>query len=275
MNTPPGFFFRTAAAPGGRPTGSRHRRHDESSAGCSGDTPQRNDEVLVGYGVGQYGQPGDERFQDPQRDVLAGAPVVGGRVAAALRHEFVAACSWSRKRRGRRPRTPPRAAGRGSARTGRAGRCPGRDLLTLPAQIGCREPAVERRDTQCGILEVKDAVGDVNLWVSWTPTVARVTATGSSTIAAWPSSGWNGSAASSPPPCAVSDATPTASHDVSPLTERPFTATEAATAARMSKALGDPIRLRLFASVAPCEGSEACVCDIFDVGSPSRPSPTA
>lgn len=51
-----------------------------------------------------------------------------------------------------------------------------------------------------------------------------------------------------------------------PLTERPFTAEEAGTAARMFKALGDPVRLRLFSAVASHEGGEACVCDISDVG---------
>jgi ArsR family transcriptional regulator len=51
-----------------------------------------------------------------------------------------------------------------------------------------------------------------------------------------------------------------------PLTERPFTADEAEAAARMFKALGDPVRLRLFSAVASHEGGEACVCDISDVG---------
>ncbi|WP_116426964.1 ArsR/SmtB family transcription factor [Streptomyces spongiicola] len=51
-----------------------------------------------------------------------------------------------------------------------------------------------------------------------------------------------------------------------PLAERPMTADEAETAARMFKALGDPVRLRLFSSVASHEGGEACVCDISDVG---------
>ncbi|MGW6735788.1 ArsR/SmtB family transcription factor [Streptomyces sp. NPDC055013] len=51
-----------------------------------------------------------------------------------------------------------------------------------------------------------------------------------------------------------------------PVTERPFTAEEAETAARMFKALGDPVRLRLFSAVASHEGGEACVCDISDVG---------
>lgn len=51
-----------------------------------------------------------------------------------------------------------------------------------------------------------------------------------------------------------------------PLTERPMTADEAQVAARMFKALGDPVRLRLFSAVASHEGGEACVCDISDVG---------
>ncbi|WP_097944004.1 ArsR/SmtB family transcription factor [Streptomyces sp. ms115] len=50
------------------------------------------------------------------------------------------------------------------------------------------------------------------------------------------------------------------------LTERPMSAAEAETAARMFKALGDPVRLRLFSAVASHEGGEACVCDISDVG---------
>lgn len=51
-----------------------------------------------------------------------------------------------------------------------------------------------------------------------------------------------------------------------PLTERPLSAEEAEPAARMFKALGDPVRLRLFSAVASHEGGEACVCDISDVG---------
>ena len=51
-----------------------------------------------------------------------------------------------------------------------------------------------------------------------------------------------------------------------PLTERPLTAEEAVRTAAMFKALGDPVRLRLFSSVASHEGGEACVCDISDVG---------
>lgn len=51
-----------------------------------------------------------------------------------------------------------------------------------------------------------------------------------------------------------------------PLNERPLSADEAEVAAKMFKALGDPVRLRLFSAVASHEGGEACVCDISDVG---------
>ena len=42
--------------------------------------------------------------------------------------------------------------------------------------------------------------------------------------------------------------------------------------ARMFKALGDPVRLRLLSLVASHEGGEACVCDIsmqFDLSQPT------
>jgi ArsR family transcriptional regulator len=51
-----------------------------------------------------------------------------------------------------------------------------------------------------------------------------------------------------------------------PLTERPLSADEAERTSKMFKALGDPVRLRLFSLVASHEGGEACVCDISDVG---------
>lgn len=51
-----------------------------------------------------------------------------------------------------------------------------------------------------------------------------------------------------------------------PLNERPLTANEATRTAAMFKALGDPVRLRLFSAVASHESGEACVCDISDVG---------
>ncbi|MBD0708329.1 MULTISPECIES: ArsR/SmtB family transcription factor [unclassified Streptomyces] len=50
------------------------------------------------------------------------------------------------------------------------------------------------------------------------------------------------------------------------MAERPLTPEEAERTARMFKALGDPVRLRLFSSIASHEGGEACVCDIADVG---------
>jgi ArsR family transcriptional regulator len=51
-----------------------------------------------------------------------------------------------------------------------------------------------------------------------------------------------------------------------PLNERPLTVDEAVRTAAMFKALGDPVRLRLFSLVTSHEGGEACVCDISDVG---------
>src|SRR5690242_1428446 len=51
-----------------------------------------------------------------------------------------------------------------------------------------------------------------------------------------------------------------------PLAERPLSAEEAVRTAVMFKALGDPVRLRLFSLIASHEGGEACVCDISDVG---------
>lgn len=51
-----------------------------------------------------------------------------------------------------------------------------------------------------------------------------------------------------------------------PLNERALTAQEADRVAAMFKALGDPVRLRLFSLVASNAQGEACVCDISDVG---------
>ncbi|WP_329555204.1 ArsR/SmtB family transcription factor [Streptomyces sp. NBC_00696] len=50
------------------------------------------------------------------------------------------------------------------------------------------------------------------------------------------------------------------------LTERELTVEEAEITAAMFKALGDPVRLRLFSKVASHPDNEACVCDISDVG---------
>jgi ArsR family transcriptional regulator, arsenate/arsenite/antimonite-responsive transcriptional repressor len=51
-----------------------------------------------------------------------------------------------------------------------------------------------------------------------------------------------------------------------PVTSGALTATDAEAMAGMFKALGDPVRLRLFANVASADRGEACVCDIQDVG---------
>jgi ArsR family transcriptional regulator, arsenate/arsenite/antimonite-responsive transcriptional repressor len=50
-----------------------------------------------------------------------------------------------------------------------------------------------------------------------------------------------------------------------PVTEAALSETDALTMATMFKALGDPIRLRLFSSIAS-HRSEVCVCDIPEVG---------
>jgi ArsR family transcriptional regulator len=50
------------------------------------------------------------------------------------------------------------------------------------------------------------------------------------------------------------------------LAERALSAEEAERTAAMFKALGDPVRLRLFSLVASHPGGEACVCDVSDVG---------
>lgn len=43
-------------------------------------------------------------------------------------------------------------------------------------------------------------------------------------------------------------------------------------AARAFKALSDPARLRLFATIASAEAGEACVCDLVDAGNLSQPT---
>ncbi|EHK85463.1 arsenic resistance operon repressor ArsR [Rhodococcus pyridinivorans AK37] len=48
----------------------------------------------------------------------------------------------------------------------------------------------------------------------------------------------------------------------SPLVRQPLTGDRAADLARMFKALGDPVRLRMLSLVASHAGGEACVCDI-------------
>jgi ArsR family transcriptional regulator len=58
----------------------------------------------------------------------------------------------------------------------------------------------------------------------------------------------------------------TATPCCAPLARSPISETDAERVAVMFKALGDPVRLRLFSNIASAEGGEACVCDIQDVG---------
>jgi len=58
----------------------------------------------------------------------------------------------------------------------------------------------------------------------------------------------------------------------SPLAREPLTEDWAGDLARMFKALGDPVRLRLLSRVASHAGGEACVCDLsagFDLTQPT------
>lgn len=57
-----------------------------------------------------------------------------------------------------------------------------------------------------------------------------------------------------------------------PLSDEPLTSDWAGDLARMFKALGDPVRLRLLSIVASSDGGEACVCDLtpaFDLTQPT------
>lgn len=57
-----------------------------------------------------------------------------------------------------------------------------------------------------------------------------------------------------------------------PLTREPLSSDRVADLARMFKALGDPVRLRMLGLIAGREGGEACVCDIspaFDLSQPT------
>ncbi len=57
-----------------------------------------------------------------------------------------------------------------------------------------------------------------------------------------------------------------------PLAQEPLTQDWAGDLARMFKALGDPVRLRLLSMVASHDGGEACVCDLvpaFDLSQPT------
>ena len=50
-----------------------------------------------------------------------------------------------------------------------------------------------------------------------------------------------------------------------PLVREPLTAARADEMARVFKAMGDPVRLRLLSLIASHEGGEACVCDLSEV----------
>jgi ArsR family transcriptional regulator len=58
-----------------------------------------------------------------------------------------------------------------------------------------------------------------------------------------------------------------------PLTEQPLDTTQAADLARMFKALGDPVRLRILSRITSAPDGEICVCDItaadFEVSGPT------
>ncbi|WP_124390415.1 helix-turn-helix transcriptional regulator [Rhodococcus wratislaviensis] len=66
----------------------------------------------------------------------------------------------------------------------------------------------------------------------------------------------------------VADAEPCCS----PLVREPLTEDWAGDLARMFKALGDPVRLRLLSLVASHAGGEACVCDISETFDLSQPT---
>ena len=51
----------------------------------------------------------------------------------------------------------------------------------------------------------------------------------------------------------------------SPLVREPLSADQALELARLFKAMGDPVRLRLLSLIASHAGGEACVCDLTDV----------
>ncbi|TCK26243.1 ArsR/SmtB family transcription factor [Pseudonocardia endophytica] len=58
----------------------------------------------------------------------------------------------------------------------------------------------------------------------------------------------------------------------SPLVAEPVSAEHAAELARVFKAMGDPVRLRLLSLIASHAGGEACVCDLTDVFDLSQPT---
>ncbi|MDI2030874.1 metalloregulator ArsR/SmtB family transcription factor [Saccharopolyspora sp. TS4A08] len=58
----------------------------------------------------------------------------------------------------------------------------------------------------------------------------------------------------------------------SPVMREPLDAEQAATLARVFKAIGEPVRLRLLSLIASHAGGEACVCDLtgaFELSGPT------
>ena len=58
----------------------------------------------------------------------------------------------------------------------------------------------------------------------------------------------------------------------SPLVREPLMAEQAIELARLFKAMGDPVRLRLLSLIASHAGGEACVCDLSGVFELSGPT---
>ena len=58
----------------------------------------------------------------------------------------------------------------------------------------------------------------------------------------------------------------------SPMVREPLDVGEAVELARVFKAMGDPVRLRLLSLIASHEGGEACVCDLSGVFALSGPT---
>jgi ArsR family transcriptional regulator len=56
----------------------------------------------------------------------------------------------------------------------------------------------------------------------------------------------------------------TGSECCSPLVREPLSQPQAVELARVFKAVGDPVRLRLLSLIASHDGGEACVCDLTD-----------
>ncbi|WP_049558679.1 ArsR/SmtB family transcription factor [Nonomuraea sp. SBT364] len=57
-----------------------------------------------------------------------------------------------------------------------------------------------------------------------------------------------------------------------PLVREELDAVQSAEIARVFKALGDPVRLRILSIVAARQGGEACVCDITDAFDLTQPT---